>query len=108
MNPPAYGTKRSQQTCGCTVPCNGDEVIHLLRMRGEGACVLNPHAQHQQLPRLLAPSYEAFYACKCRGLCGMSVACPPERYAQVCGGLLDNDARPLHHEGIRTAINRIS
>jgi transposase len=36
--------------------------IHLLRMRGEGAFVLNLNDQHQQLLRLLGRSYEAFYS----------------------------------------------
>ena len=36
--------------------------IHLLRLRGEGAFVLNLNAQHQQLLRLLGRSYEAFYS----------------------------------------------
>jgi transposase len=36
--------------------------IHLLRIRGEGAFVLNLNDQHQQLLRLLGRSYEAFYA----------------------------------------------
>jgi hypothetical protein len=35
---------------------------HLLRMRGEGAFVLNLNDQHQQLLRLLGRSYEAFYS----------------------------------------------
>jgi hypothetical protein len=36
--------------------------IHLLRIRGEGACVLNLNNQHQQLLRLLGRPYEAFYS----------------------------------------------
>ena len=32
--------------------------IHLLRIRGEGACVLNLNAQHQQLLRLLGRPYD--------------------------------------------------
>jgi transposase len=36
--------------------------IHLLRIRGEGAFVLNLNDQHQQLLRLLGCSYEAFYS----------------------------------------------
>jgi transposase len=36
--------------------------IHLLRIRGEGAFVLNLNDQHQHLLRLLGRSYEAFYA----------------------------------------------
>jgi len=36
--------------------------IHLLRIRGEGACVLNLNDQHQQLLPLLGRSYEAFYS----------------------------------------------
>jgi transposase len=36
--------------------------IHLLRIRGEGAFVLNLNDQHQQLLRLLGRSYEAFYS----------------------------------------------
>jgi transposase len=36
--------------------------IHRLRIRGEGACVLNLNDQHQQRLRLLGRSYEAFYA----------------------------------------------
>jgi len=46
--------------------------IHLLRIRGEGACVLHLHDQHPHLLRLLGRSYEAFYSCKWHGLCGMS------------------------------------
>lgn len=34
--------------------------IHLLRIRGEGACMLNLTGQHQQ--RLLVRPYEALYA----------------------------------------------
>jgi transposase len=36
--------------------------IHLLRIRGEGAFVLNLNDQHQQLLRLLGRPYEAFYS----------------------------------------------
>lgn len=36
--------------------------IHLLRIRGEGAFVLNLDDQHQHLLRLLGHSYEAFYS----------------------------------------------
>jgi hypothetical protein len=36
--------------------------IHLLRIPGEGAFVLNLNAHHQQLLRLLGRSYEAFYS----------------------------------------------
>jgi transposase len=36
--------------------------IHLLRIHGEGACVLNLNDQHQQLLRLLGRSYEAVYS----------------------------------------------
>ena len=36
--------------------------IHLLRIRGAGAYVLNLNDQHQQLLRLLGRSYEAFYS----------------------------------------------
>ena len=36
--------------------------IHLLRIRGEGACVLNLNAQHLHLLRLLGHPYEAFYS----------------------------------------------
>jgi transposase len=36
--------------------------IHLLRIRGEGAFVLNLNAQHQHLLRLLGRPYEAFYS----------------------------------------------
>jgi len=36
--------------------------IHLLRIPGEGAFVLNLKDQHQQLLRLLGRSYEAFYS----------------------------------------------
>jgi transposase len=36
--------------------------IHLLRICGEGAFVLNLNDQHQQLLRLLGRSYEAFYS----------------------------------------------
>jgi transposase len=36
--------------------------IHLLRIRGEGAFVLNLNDQHQHLLRLLGRSYEAFYS----------------------------------------------
>ena len=36
--------------------------IHLLRIRGEGAFVLNLNDQHQQLLRLLGRSSEAFYS----------------------------------------------
>ena len=46
--------------------------IHLLRIPGEGAFVLNLKDQHQQLLRLLGRSYEAFYSRKWHGLCGMS------------------------------------
>jgi transposase len=35
--------------------------LHLLRIRGEGACVLNLNDQHQKLLRLLGRPYEAFY-----------------------------------------------
>ena len=36
--------------------------IHLLRIRGEGAFVLNLNDQHQHLRRLLGRPYEAFYS----------------------------------------------
>jgi len=36
--------------------------IHLLRIPGEGACVLNLNEQHRQLLRLLGRPYEAFYS----------------------------------------------
>jgi transposase len=36
--------------------------IHLLRVPGQGAFVLNLNDQHQQLLRLLGRSYEAFYS----------------------------------------------
>lgn len=36
--------------------------IHLRRIRGEGAFVLNLNAQHLHLLRLLGRSYEAFYS----------------------------------------------
>ncbi len=39
--------------------CGG---IHLPRIRGEGACVLNLNDQPQQLLRLLGRPYEAFYS----------------------------------------------
>jgi len=39
--------------------CGG---IHLLRVHGEGACVLNLNDQPQQLLRLLGRPYEAFYS----------------------------------------------
>jgi transposase len=36
--------------------------IHLLRVPGQGAFVLNLNDQHQQLLRLLGRSYETFYS----------------------------------------------
>lgn len=42
--------------------CQSFVGIHLLCIPGEGAFVLNLHAQHQLRRRLLGPPYEAFYS----------------------------------------------
>jgi hypothetical protein len=50
--------------------------IHLLRLPGEGAFVLNLRDQHQQLLRILGRRYEVLYSCKYTVPCGMSAGQP--------------------------------